>query len=82
MRDEATFVLRFSLGADIPERLLESDDFDETAWRREWESAVKPGLLREVFRYLRSVPGWSCHVRNRGVSADDEVEIVVERDLD
>jgi hypothetical protein len=34
-----------------------------------------------VFGQLRAVPGWSAHVRNRGVSPLDEIEIVAVRRL-
>lgn len=80
-KDEHTFTLRFSLRAEIPDVLLDDDDFDESEWLREWESRVKPGLVREIFRHLRSVEGWRCHARNRGMSASDEIEIVVEKEF-
>ncbi len=76
---ETTFNLRFSLMAQIPDAVLEDDDFDETAWLQEWEARIKPDLIRAVFAHLRSFPGWQARVRNRGVSPADEVEIVLER---
>ena len=76
---EKTFNLRFSLTADIPAELWDDEDFEEDAWLNEWEAAVKPGLVRAVFTHLRSFPNWHAHVRNRGVSPLDEIEIVVER---
>lgn len=79
---EKTFTLRFSLTADIPEEFLEDDDFDEEQWLNEWEVAIKPGLIRAVFSHLRSFPGWEAHVRNRGVSPLEEIEIAAQRTFD
>jgi hypothetical protein len=76
---ERTFTMRFSLSATIPEALWDDDRFDEDAWLKEWETQLKPGLIHTVFTHLRSVPNWHAHVRNRGISPDDEIEIVVER---
>ncbi|MEW6268207.1 MAG: hypothetical protein AB1689_02775 [Thermodesulfobacteriota bacterium] len=78
--DEAIFLLRFSVRADVPDALLEDDDFDERGHLLEWEQRVKPGVVRAVFEALRAHPQWSAHVRNRGASAVDEIEIVVQRD--
>ena len=78
-RIDGTFLLRFSLEVDIPAERLEDDDFDERAWRGEWENGVKPAVVRAVFDALRASPGWTAHVRNRGASTEDEIEIVVRR---
>lgn len=79
---ERTFLLRFSLQAEIPEALFEGDDFEEDAWLDEWEVGIKPRLIRAVFAELRDAPGWTAHVRNRGISPLDEIEIVATRRLD
>jgi hypothetical protein len=76
---EKTFVLRFSLRADIPGELWDDDDFEGDEWLTEWEAGIKPGLLRAIFTHLRSFPNWEAHIRNRGISPLDEVEIVLER---
>jgi hypothetical protein len=81
-RREKTFVLRFTLEAEIPSGLFERDDFEEDAWLDEWETALKPGIIRAVFAHLRAAPGWSARVRNRGISPLDEIEIVVSRRFD
>jgi hypothetical protein len=78
-RDEASFLLRFSLEAEIPDRMLEQDDFDERAWIEEWERSIKPAMLRAVFQALRAAPGWDAHVRTRGAAVEDEIEIVLRR---
>lgn len=79
MAGEKTFHLRFTLSADVPEELFDDDDFDENEWLREWETAVKPRLIRLLFAELRAFPHWEARVRNRGISPEDEVEVVVTR---
>ena len=76
---DKTFVMRFSLTATIPAALWDNDDFEEEEWLNEWEVAIKPGLIRAVFSHLRSFPNWEAHVRNRGISPLDEIEIVLAR---
>ena len=46
-QEEKTFVLRFSLEASFPED-YDGDD-DHLAWVQEWESEIKPGMLKQVF---------------------------------
>lgn len=79
---EKTFTVRFTVTAEIPDVLLEDDDFDEDGFRQEWEVAVKPGLIRAIFSHLRSFPEWEAHIRNRGISPLDEIEIVAQRRYD
>ena len=76
---DKTFCIRFSLTADIPDALWEDDDFNEDGWLDEWEAAIKPGLIRAVFSHLRSFPNWEAHIRNRGISPLDEIEIALQR---
>lgn len=76
---EKSFTVRLSLTATIPEALWDDDDFEEDEWLKEWEAQIKPGLIRAIFAHLRSIPNWDAHIRNRGISPQDEIEIVVER---
>jgi hypothetical protein len=76
---ERTFVLRFSLSTTIPDERWDDETFEENAWLDEWEAHLKPGLVRAVFTHLRSFPGWSAHVRNRGVDPENEIEIALVR---
>jgi len=78
---EKTFVIRFSLGTTIPDALWEDESFEEDAWLNEWEAQIKPGLVRAVFTYLRAFPRWEAHIRNRGISPLDEIEIVVDHNF-
>ncbi len=80
--NERSFNLRFSLSAKIPATLFEDDEFDENAWLDEWEVAIKPGLIRALFSHLRSFPSWEAHIRNRGMSPLDEIEIVCTRSFE
>lgn len=78
-REEKTFVLRFSLEA----RFLENYDGEEDdyAWLNRWEGQIKPEILKSIFTLLRRYPDLKAHIRNRGISAEDEVEIVIEKDF-
>lgn len=80
--DERSFTLRFSLSARIAPAAWDDEDFEGDEWLGEWETGIKPDLIREVFAYLRKFEGWTCHVRNRGVSATDEIEIVMTRTVE
>jgi hypothetical protein len=82
MKQDKCFTLRFSLTAEVPPELLEQDDFEETEWLNDWEANIKPGLLRAVFTHLRKFDGWEAHVRNRGISPVDEIEVVVTRNYE
>ncbi len=73
--EEKTFTLRLNLVAEFPED-YEGDE-DEYAWLHDWETRIKPELLKTVVAALRSHPSWSVHVRNRGMAATDEVEIAL-----
>lgn len=75
--EEKTFTLRVNLVAQFPED-YEGDD-DGYAWLHDWETRVKPDLLKTVMASLRAAPSWSVHIRNRGMAATDEVEIALEK---
>jgi len=74
-QEDKTFNLRFHLEAQFPEN-YEGDE-DNLGWLHDWETRVKPDLLKIIFSELRKYPSWSAHVRNRGMAAADEVEIAV-----
>jgi hypothetical protein len=78
-QEEKSFTLRFSLEASFP------DDYEgeeeNQAWVREWETTIKADLLKVVFESLRQHQSWKTHVRNRGKSPSDEIEIVLARDF-
>ena len=77
--EEKTFTLRFSLEASFPDD-YEGED-DQLAWMQEWESQIKPQLMKRLFESLRQHPAWKSHIRNRGISPVDEIEIVLSRDM-
>lgn len=78
--EEKEFRLRFSLSASFPDDY--SGEEDGYQWLREWEEVIKPGLIKVVFAHLRGHPGWRCHVRSRGISPEDEIEVVLEKELE
>ena len=75
--EEKTFILRFNLVAEFSED-YEGDE-DGYAWLHDWETRVKPELFKTVVAALRAHPSWSVHVRNRGTSSTDEVEIALKK---
>jgi hypothetical protein len=42
---------------------------------------MKPELLKVIFDSLRRHPAWTSHIRNRGASPSDEIEVVLVRDF-
>ena len=78
-QEEKTFALRFTLEATFPDNY--EGEADNQAWLSEWESRIKPQVIKQVFESLRQHRAWSTHIRNRGVSPADEIEIVLERDF-
>ena len=79
IREEKDFRLRFSLEAVFPDEY--DGELDNQAWLGEWETRIKPELLKTVFEALRHHPAWTSHVRNRGLSPLDEIEIALVRDF-
>jgi len=78
-QEEHTFTLRFSLEASFSDEY--EGEQDHKAWVQEWEALIKPQVLKTVFESLRQHPGWNAHIRNRGVSPAQEIEIVLSRDF-
>ncbi len=76
-QEEESFNLRFSLEAKFPDEYDGADD--EMVWLKEWESQVKPELVKSIFQTLERHPGWVARFRNRGMAATDEIEIVLEK---
>ena len=79
VHEEKTFVLRFTLDAAFPDDYEGS--LDENEWLKEWEEDLKPALLKLIFDSLRARSYWKAHVRNRGASPLDEIEIALTREF-
>lgn len=77
--EEKSFVFRISLEADFPDDY--DGDAEEYAWLRDWELRIKPELVKSLFETLRHYPSWTVHVRNRGKSPSDEIEVAMTRDF-
>jgi hypothetical protein len=79
VREEKVFTLRFTLEAAF------ADDYegteDEYTWLNEWEHRLKPALLKLIFDTLRKDSAWKAHIRNRGASSLDEIEIVLVKEF-
>ncbi len=78
-QEEKTFNLRFTLEAQFPDDYDGEDD--AYAWLHDWETRMKPELLKTIFSSLREFPSWNARVRNRGVAATEEIEISLEKDF-
>ena len=61
--EERSFNLRFSLEAHFPED-YEGDE-DELVWVGDWESRVKPDIIKGIFQTLKFHPDWAARFRNR-----------------
>ncbi len=77
-QEETTFNLRFNLEVKFPET-YEGDE-DDMAWAREWETQIKPEVVKAIFQTLRQFPDWAAHVRNRGMAQTDEIEVALLKD--
>ncbi len=75
--EEKTFTVRLNFVAHFPED-YEGDE-DDYVWLHDWETLVKPELLKIIMATLRASPAWAVHVRNRGMAVADEVEIALEK---
>ena len=75
IQEEKAFRVKFNLEAEFPEDYEGGQD--DYAWLQEWERRIKPELLKLIFDSLRRHPSWNVHVRNRGVSPMDEIEIAM-----
>ena len=78
-QEEKSFAIKFTLEASFPDD-YEGEE-DNKVWVREWEALIKPELVKLVFEALRRHPGWTSHIRNRGASPADEIEVVLARDF-
>lgn len=78
-QEEKHFAMKFTLEASFPDD-YEGEE-DNKVWVREWEALIKPEIVKLVFEALRRHPGWTSHIRNRGASPADEIEVVLARDF-
>ncbi len=77
--EEKTFTFRFSLEATFPDEYEGQED--DYTWLRDWETRLKPELMKTIFESLRRESSWNVHVRNRGKSPQDEIEIALRKEI-
>jgi hypothetical protein len=76
--EEKTFVLRLELRCAFPE------DYDGEEDGYEWAEdapALTAAVVQAAAAALQARPGWRVRPANRGRSKEDEVTLVVERQL-
>lgn len=78
-QEEHTFTIRFTLEASFRDDY--EGDKDSNAWVSEWETQIKPQMIKQIFESLRQHSAWTSRIRNRGISPTHEIEIVLARDF-
>lgn len=76
-REERALVIRLHLSASFDEA-YEGDD-DGYVWHREFDSEVRPELVRALVRVLAAHGKYRITPINRGLDAHEELELAVER---
>jgi len=78
--EETTWVLRIEASARFAEDYDGEDD--GYAWRERFRDEVLPRLVRATLRELGTLPGWRARPASRGLPADDELLVKLERVVD
>jgi hypothetical protein len=78
-QEDKTFIFKFHLEAQFPEDYDGGED--NHAWVQDWEKRMKPELTKLIFDFLRRHSSWTVHVRNRGISPLDEIEVAMIKDF-
>jgi len=78
-QEDKTFIFKLHMEAKFPEDY--DGDEDNHAWVQDWEKRMKPELTKLIFEFLRRHSAWTVHVRNRGISPLDEIEIAMIKDF-
>ncbi len=76
--EEREFVLRFDLRCEFPDD-YEGDD-DGYAWAEAWQPGAAE-IARAAAAAIAARPGWRVRIGNRGRPADEEITLIVERDV-
>jgi hypothetical protein len=77
-REETTWVIRVEVGAEFAEDY--DGEQDGYAWRDRFHRELQPRVAAAVLRELGNAPGWTVRTGNRGMSARDELLVIVELD--
>jgi hypothetical protein len=77
--EERDFTLRLDLRCTFEDSY--EGELDGYAWLREFQDRVLPGVVDAAVRAIRVHPGWAVRPGNRGRAIEDEVSLVVEREV-
>jgi hypothetical protein len=77
--EERDFTLRLDLRCTFEDSY--EGELDGYAWLREFQDRVLPGVVDAAVRVIRVHPGWAVRPGNRGRAIEDEVSLVVEREV-
>ena len=74
--EERELVIRLHLRAEFPENY--EGERDGYEWYRDFDTNVRPELLRELLQLLTSQRGYRVTPLNRGLDTHEELELRVE----
>ena len=77
--EERDFTLRLDLRCTFEDGY--EGELDGYVWLREFQDRVLPGVVDAAVRAIRAHPGWAVRPGNRGRAIEDEVSLVVEREV-
>ena len=65
---------------DIADRTLVLTRIIDASPDKVFRCWSEPELIKQLFDSLRQYPAWKAHVRNRGKSPQEEIEVALVRD--
>ncbi len=77
--EERDFTLRLDLRCTFEDGY--EGELDGYAWLREFQDRIAPLVVKAAVHAIRAHPGWAVRPGNRGRAIEDEVSLVVEREL-
>jgi hypothetical protein len=77
--EERDFTLRLDLRCTFEDGY--EGELDGFVWLREFQDRILPRVVDAAVRAIRAHPGWAVRTGNRGRAIEDELSLVVEREL-
>jgi hypothetical protein len=77
--EEREFIFRIEARCEFSQDY--QGDADGYAWVPEFQTLAGE-MLRALVRTVQAHPGWTVHPANRGRSSEDEVTLVLDRQID